>query len=266
MTTESFVGKSYIDLVNTKRGYQIAILSLSIAVGVLSITAMNKQVEVIVMPPDYYEPVIVNGNYANESYAASHAVGIAGMIANVSERNADFVMQSFLKVLSPYLRNQVEATLTAETKILKTRKARQSFLIEDVMYDGKNNIVWVWGEKSLTFAGGGNHSERFTYEFRIEPKNGSPRVTHFDAYPGIPRAKDSKYKVEMLPYLSRELKLVKQIADPASKASYDVTPDPLADELEAQNPAASVTPNKPTEKSVAELPKDTGIKTKENPL
>lgn len=230
---ESFVNKDFTDLVQTRRGYQLVILSLSLAVGMLSIAVLNKQVEVVVMPPDYFEPVIVNGSYANESYAASHALGIAGMIGNVSEKNAEFVMQSFLKVLSPFLRNQVEATLNAETKILKTRKARQTFLIEDVMFEPKNNIIWVWGQKTLTFAGGGNHSERFTYEFRIEPKNGSPRVTHFDAYPGIPNSKDSKYTVEMQPYLTRELKLVKDIANPASKAKYDVTPDPLADEPDA---------------------------------
>ena len=230
---ESFVQKDFTDLVQTRRGYQLVILSLSLAVGMLSIVVLNKQIEVVVMPPDYYEPVIVNGSYANESYSASHALGIAGMIGNVSEKNAEFVMQSFLKVLSPFLRNQVEATLNAETKILKTRKARQTFLIEDVMFEPKNNIIWVWGQKTLTFAGGGNHSERFTYEFRIEPKNGSPRVTHFDAYPGIPKSKDSKYTVEMQPYLTRELKLVKDLANPASKAKYDVTPDPLANEPEA---------------------------------
>lgn len=230
MSSKSFVNESYTDLVNTRRGYQIAILSLSLSVGILCLMAFNKQVEVVVMPPDYYEPVVVNGSYANKSYAASHALGIAAMLGNVSERNADFVMANFLKVLSPYLRSQIESSLNAEVKILKTRKARQTFLIDDVMYEPRNNIIWVWGQKTLTFAGGGNHSERYTYEFRIEPKNGSPRVSHFDAYPGIPRAKDSKYTVEMLPYLSRELKLVQETADPASNAKYDVTPDPLAEQ------------------------------------
>lgn len=248
-SSKSFVNESYTDLINTRRGYQLAILSLSLAVGLLGIMAFNKQVEVVVMPPDYWEPVVVNGSYANQSYAASHAVGIAAMIGNISEKNADFVINNFLKVLSPYLRSQIEATLNAEVKILKTRKARQTFLIEDVLYEPRNNVIWVWGQKSLTFAGGGNHSERFTYEFRIEPKNGAPRVSHFDAYPGIPRKKDEKYTVEMKPYLSQELKLVQDTADPASKAKYDVTPDPLAEE---QTPATLPTNEQDADKPAAE--------------
>jgi conjugal transfer pilus assembly protein TraE len=248
-SSKSFVNESYTDLINTRRGYQLAILSLSLAVGLLGIMAFNKQVEVVVMPPDYWEPVVVNGSYANQSYAASHAVGIAAMIGNISEKNADFVINNFLKILSPYLRNQIEATLNAEVKILKTRKARQTFLIEDVLYEPRNHVIWVWGQKSLTFAGGGNHSERFTYEFRIEPKNGAPRVSHFDAYPGIPRTKDEKYTVEMKPYLSQELKLVQDTAEPASKAKYDVTPDPLADE---QTPATLPTNEQDAETPAAE--------------
>lgn len=248
-SSKSFVNESYTDLINTRRGYQIAILSLSLAVGLMAIMAFNKNVEIVVMPPDYSEPIVVNGSYANQSYAASHALGIAAMVGNISEKNADFVITNFLKVLSPYLRSQIESTLNAEVKILKTRKARQTFLIEDVMYEPRNNIIWVWGQKTLTFAGGGNHSERFTYEFRIEPKNGAPRVSHFDAYPGIPRAKDEKYTVEMKPYLSQELKQVQDTADPASKAKYDVTPDPLAED---KTPATLPTNEHKTEVGVKE--------------
>jgi conjugal transfer pilus assembly protein TraE len=239
---QSFVGKSYSDIVQTKKGYQIAVLSLSLAVGLLSILVMNKNVEVIVMPPDYYEAITVNGDYANEAYAASHAMGIAGMIGNVSERNVEFVTETFLKVLSPYLRSQVEAALNAEAQILKTRRARQTFMIEDVMYEPRNNIVWVWGQKTLTFAGGGTHSERFTYEFRIQPKHGAPRVSHFDAYTGAPNAKDTEYTVDMLPYLSRELKLVKLMANPATMAKYGVTPDP-----EGVKPTAAASPTQGSE-------------------
>lgn len=254
--SKSFVNQSYTDLINTRRGYQIAILSLSLAVGLLAIMAFNKDVEIVVMPPDYNEPIVVNGSYANQSYAASHALGIAAMIGNISEKNADFVITNFLKVLSPFLRNQIESTLKAEVKILKTRKARQTFLIEDVMYEPRNNVIWVWGQKSLTFAGGGNHSERFTYEFRIEPKNGAPRVSHFDAYPGIPRANDDKYTVEMKPYLSQELKQVQDTADPASKAKYDVKPDPLADD---KTPATLPTNEQTIEESGQNQPAGTEL-------
>lgn len=256
----SFVGKSYSDIIATKKGYEITILALSLTVALLGILVFNKTVETVVMPPDYYEAIVVNGDYANEAYSASHAMGIAGMIGNVSERNVEFVTQSFLKVLSPHLRQQVESALNAEAQILKTRKARQTFLIEDVMYEPRNNITWVWGQKTLTFAGGGSHSERFTYEFRITPKHGSPRISHFDAYAGVPNAKDASYTVDMQPYLSRELKLVKLMAEPEKNAQYDVKTEKLEEPKVDSKPngsTATTTKTKEPAANVALDPKET---------
>ncbi len=202
---ESFVGKSYMDLLASEKFYKVSIATLAIAVCILSVLVATKNVEVVVMPPDYTEPVIVNGQYANQSYSAMHGLAIAAMIGNLNERNADFVSTQLIKLLSPYLQNQIGAVIEAEATILKTRRAEQTFLVENVQYEPKNQLVWVWGRKTLKFQGGGQQTNRFTYEFRIQPNHGSPRITHYDAYKGTPKSKSSDYVVDIKPYLTLEL-------------------------------------------------------------
>lgn len=204
---EGMAAQSYKDLQNAKRTYQLAIGSLSVAVLILTILVSTKNTEVVVMPPDYYEPVVVNGNYANQAYAAGHAMMVANLMGNVNERNIEFVTGVVLRMLSPHLHAELYQAFQTETQVLKNRRARQSFYIEDVMFEPRNNIVFVWGTKRTSLVGQSEISERFTYEFKIEPKNGMPKITHFDAYPGIPNVRDPKRVVELKPYLTRDLKL-----------------------------------------------------------
>lgn len=216
---------SYHDLQQAKKTYRLAIGSLSVAVLILTFMVSSKKTEVVVMPPDYYEPIIVNGNYANQAYAASHAMNIANLMGNVNERNVDFVMENILRMLSPHLRSQLAQAFQNEVQILKSRRARQSFYVEDVMYDPKNNIVFVWGNKRTSMVGQSEITDRFTYEMRIQPSNGMPKITHFDAYPGIPKSRDQNRVVEIQPYLTRELKLAQLMA--SDNVTYE---QPSADE------------------------------------
>ena len=208
----SFVEKSYTDLLATEKFYKITIAALALAVCILAITSSTKSVEVVVMPPDYVEPIVLNGQYANKSYSAMHGLAIASMVGNLNQRNADFVTTQFIKLLSPHLQNAIGPLIEAEASILKTRNAEQMFIVENVQYEPKNKLVWVWGKKTLKFQGGGQQLDRFTYEFRITPKNGSPRITHFDAYKGTPKNKNSDYVVDINPYLTPELKEITESA------------------------------------------------------
>lgn len=206
----SITAVAYTDLMNSKKAYHITIASLAITVLFLVVMVSAKSTEIVVMPPDYYEPVIVNEQYANQSYAAGHAVGIALLIGNISSKNVDFVTETLIKKLSPTLQVSLTNALETEAKLIKRRRARQIFEVEDVMFRNSDNVVWVWGTKETTIKGS-PITETFTYEFRIEPSHGSPKITHFDAYPGRPRNR-SQQPVEVTPYLTRELSLVKAFA------------------------------------------------------
>jgi conjugal transfer pilus assembly protein TraE len=220
--SESLVGKSYRDFEQSKKFNRTVISALSIACAVLTIMVASKDTEIVVMPPSYDSELRVHGNQANEQYMLRHAMGIASLVGNVNERNIDFVVSTVEKMLSPFLQSNLEEGLRNEAQILKIRKASQTFVIEDMMYEPKNNLVWVWGTKTLKVHTGTEKKERFTYEFRIEANNGVPRITHYDAYAGIPKQKNNEeYTVDTSPFLTDALEKAKTGTDP-DKAKFKV--------------------------------------------
>ena len=251
--SKGLVGKSYSDLISSKKAYHTIIGSLSVAVLVLSIAQVSKKTEVIVMPPDYYEPIILNGNYANTGYSAGHAAGIAALLGNVNPVNIDFVTKSVLKLMSPMLQSQFEKSMDTEAKIIKHKKARQSYAIEDVMVRSRDNLIWVWGYKKTTI-GASVVPETFTYEFRIVPNHGQPKITHFDAYSGKPSLR--QVDIEITPYLTQELKLVKEFAGAdvkfiftGSEETEDNSPNKPAPQPESTTNTADTANSSPDEES-----------------
>lgn len=202
---DSIVAKSYSDYENSKRWNKITITSLSVVLCITSYMALRNNVEVVVTPPQYSNELVIKGSRANEAYMTGHAMSIAGLIGNLNDRNVDFVVDQVTRMMTPYLRSNLEDVFIKEAQILKIRKATQHFIIEDMMYEPKNNIVWVWGEKTLKLSTGTEQTQRFTYELRIEPISGSPRITHFDAYTGVPRKKNNDYVVDAKPINTQQL-------------------------------------------------------------
>ncbi|WP_240224667.1 type IV conjugative transfer system protein TraE [Rheinheimera hassiensis] len=205
---DSIVAKSYSDYEKSKRVNQITIASLSVALCITTYMALRNNVEIIVTPPQYSSEIVIQGSRANEAYMTGHAMSIAGLIGNLNERNVDFVVDQVTRMMTPYLRSNLEGMFVKEAQILKIRKASQHFIIEDMMYEPKNNIVWVWGTKTLKLSTGTEDTQRFTYELRIEPVSGSPRITHFDAYNGVPRKKNNDYVVDAKPINTQHLEEV----------------------------------------------------------
>lgn len=241
--SKGMVGQSYSDLISSKKAYHTIIGSLSIAVLVLAIAAVSKSTEVIVMPPDYYEPVILNGSYANSGYSAGHAAGIAALLGNVNPVNIDFVTKTVLKLMSPMLQSQFEKSMDTEAKIIKHKKARQTYEIEDVMVRSRDNLIWVWGYKKTTI-GASVVPETFTYEFRIVPNHGQPKITHFDAYSGKPSLRQDD--VEITPYLTQELKLVKEYAGADVKFIFTDSEETEAQSSNTPATQADAAPNTAT--------------------
>jgi len=202
---DSLIGKSLSDYQNSKRSNQIVITTLSVALCVTSFMALRNNTEVVVTPANFDKEITVRGSRANEAYMTGHALSIAGLAGNLNERNVDFVVNTLSRMMTPYLRTNLEEALMQEAQILKIRKATQSFVIEDMMYEPRNNLVWVWGTKTLQVSTGTTHNQRWTYELRIEPHAGMPRITHFDAYSGVPKKKTDDYVVEANPYMNTEL-------------------------------------------------------------
>lgn len=203
------MASDYSEMVATKYFKDIAITVLALGNLIQIVMLANQDTEVVVTPNQFYQELKIKGNKANEHYMTQHAWSVTALIGNVGPDNVGFVTQSVLKMFSPYLRRQLREALEEEATIIKVRKAKQTFIIEDLMYDPPRNMVWIWGTKTVTTKTGGKDVARWTYEMRIEPWSGVPRITHFDAYKGAPKIKDKEYVVDPKPFLSSQLNEVK---------------------------------------------------------
>lgn len=211
---ESRVIKSYDDVKNKANLNMMITAALSMTSLALAFMAFTKTVEVVVVPPNFTEEIRVADNQANEHYKVRWAFATAALAGNITGKNAEFVVEQIGNMLSPYLKEYVLPGLVKEAQIIKVREASQRFTVEDAIYDPERDIVWIWGWKEFIVKGRDPDRQRWTYEFRIEPFNGRPAITHFDAYPDTPRAKDKTYKVEPQPLLSDDLKQAFETTNP----------------------------------------------------
>lgn len=212
----SLVGMTYTDMLNTRKYMAMAIAALSVVTVIQTVALLVKSTEYIVTPPSYTQALNISNGAGNQEYQQQFALSIALMMGNIDKRNVEFVTGEVLKLMSPQLRSQTAETLKREAQLLKVRKASQTFVVEDMMYSPQNEVVWVWGRKTLTNSSGDKDSRRYTYEFRIEPVDGHPRITYFSGYDGQPKKKDSKYVVPVNPYLTEDQEEVLRTTNPAN--------------------------------------------------
>lgn len=232
---DSFLNKDFTEIVSTKHKKDTVIACLGVLCLLQQFSLMNSDVEVVVSPENFYKELRVSSNQANEHYQTQHAWSITALVGNVNPTNVDFVTDRISKMLSPFLRSQMEESLKAEARILKVRKATQRFVIEDLMYDPKREVTFIWGKKHITTTNRHKDEMRWTYELRIKPYNGSPRITHFDAYKGTPRIKNQDYTVDAKPFLSEELARVQQTTNPEHTVYMKANTNPIEITKESNN-------------------------------
>ena len=232
---ESKVIGSLKEAQETKKTQTIINGVLAASVLGLVMTVAMEDTVAVVTPPQFSEELRVSQNQANEHYKVRWAFAAASLAGNVNDKNAQFVTEQLGLMLSPYLRDAILPTIRRQAQIVAARKAVQRFTIEDAVYEPKNDVVFIWGHRELQINKNDQPSkERWTYEFRIQPFTGRPAITHFDSYPGPPRSKDPKYKVEYNPTIADELQKAMETTNP--EAPVAVNNDSLdALEKEANN-------------------------------
>lgn len=207
--SESNIFKSVDDIKSTRRLLLGLLVLLSIAVVILASALVSKDTKVVVVPPDFNRELVVSNNAANEHYKVRWAFAAAAIAGNLSRRNVDFSLEQLNSMFTPYLRENVLPQIKREAHILKARDAKQSFVIEDAIFDPVKDLVWIYGNRTVEVKGGSPHSlavpQRWTYEFRIAPFSGRPSITHFNSYKGLPKSRDLEYQVEPNPKLSQEI-------------------------------------------------------------
>jgi hypothetical protein len=204
-SNQSKLKKSIDDYLSSRRTLFIGNIMLTVAVLVLVISNLSRTVETIAVPPNLTEEARVDGNKANQAYNLTWAHHIAGLTGNVSEANSEFVLTHLELMMSPHLWSQAKDALNQDIMILKSRDAEQQFVIENAVYDEKSEVSWVWGTKKLKIPGAEPRLSRWTYEIRIKPYGGYPRITYLNAYEGPPqrRKRDDLQTVD--PFLTADM-------------------------------------------------------------
>ncbi|PTC00943.1 hypothetical protein C9975_04785 [Thalassospira xiamenensis] len=220
------------DLESIKKIQLMINSALAISVVMLTFMVAIEDTVAVVTPAHFSQELRVSHNQANEHYKVRWAWSAASLAGNINDKNADFVVDELGRMFSPYLKTAILPSIRREVQIVAARKAEQRFAIEDAIYEPQNDVVFIWGYRELRLDNNTTPvKERWTYEFRIEPFTGRPAITHFDSYPGPPRSKNPKYKVEYNPMLPAELEDAIKSTNPEASVKQ-----PAANESnEAQN-------------------------------
>jgi hypothetical protein len=198
--TYSMVGAAYSDLINTKRQMTWTIFAQSTAILILLIMYATKDQMIVLVPNSINEELHIGEGVANAAYQKRYADYIARTIGNVNPNNIEHVKKNINDMLSPALRSVLLPALEREVTLLKVRELSQDFIVRDIIWSGKNDLAYVWGEKvTRERSGQERDSEDYTYEVRVKPFDGFPRVVHLVGYKGSPKNNPKKSAVQEKP-------------------------------------------------------------------
>ncbi|WP_275211849.1 TraE/TraK family type IV conjugative transfer system protein [Citrobacter freundii] len=145
----------------------------------------------IVTPPNMNEEITVVGNKASESYKTQWALFFSTLLGNINPTNISFVTAYVLDALSPELQAKTSESLQEQINIMQARGVEQTFKPNDIYFDPKNDMVYVWGTKTtrLVNVPDKTESSKWTYEWVLGMKNGRPRMAYVNQYSGTPNIK-----------------------------------------------------------------------------
>lgn len=177
--------------------------NVMLGVALLGMTWMhwNTKPTVIIKPPVLTGEIRIEDGLPNKEWQESWALFLSHMLGNINPRNVDFVTRTTISMLSPKLQVSKEADIRRMVEMMKMSNLTQSFDVQDLQYEPRSRIVWVWGYKTTQLATAraasstelSNNSNtadrrRWTFEYVIRLSEvGMPVVTHIDQYEGLPK-------------------------------------------------------------------------------
>lgn len=204
---DSQIAKSWSQAIASRNIAQITNLLLAFALVVLIMKMVFHKPITIVTPPDFTREFTIQGDKVSDHYKIAWSIFLANTIGNTNQRNITFNKTVITSMLSPNLQDKIGDKMDRAAEILRTRKVNQSFIIEDTRYDSRNDIVYVWGKKTVTAMRQDPITSNWTFEVQVKSSQGAPRVSYLKQYRGNPRVNELKGKqVKNTPeYLSPEI-------------------------------------------------------------
>ena len=185
MLWKSKIKESYDNLNISNKNIGRSNLALSISVVLLLFMVMTKQTEVIVMPNDFKEPIVMNGNSVTQEFKIQWGLMISNIIGNITPKNAKFVIDRVTKMIPLELNpDEAEATMAAAIEEMALRGVSQKFVPSDAIYSSVTDYVWVVGEQTTTsLKTGAADTTAYTFELKIGIRNGNPMILDIQQYP-----------------------------------------------------------------------------------
>ncbi|KAA1186416.1 TraE/TraK family type IV conjugative transfer system protein [Photorhabdus heterorhabditis] len=189
---ESGAGITYSELIlrNAKIVKSNILLAAVVAAVVVKVMFFSDPITIIT-PPNMTEEIKLIGNKTSESYKTQWALFFSTMVGNINPKNINFVTDYITEALSPELQAKTSEELQNQATLMATRGVDQSFSPNDIYYDPKNDVVYVWGNKTTRLINVPDkvESSRWTYEWVLGMKNGRPRIAYVKQYAGTPNIK-----------------------------------------------------------------------------
>lgn len=167
-------------------------LTVLIMVGLLcytTISAIQKDSIVMVMPPYLDQRVEIGYNAASKSFHQKYALYAAILIGNTNPDNVHSIVSALSHTFSPKLYHEVKADLMLQADSLKNSNTTLAFHPNMAMseYNPVTNLIYIPGKQIIRDESGTPRAKVVTYEFELEIKNYVPSITHFARYDGEPK-------------------------------------------------------------------------------
>lgn len=164
----------------------ISNVTLAVALLVSVFHSVFTKPDTILVPPVVNEQMKIGLNSANEAYIKSFGLYAATLIANITQANADFVVDSISQFIDPAIypdiRKQILAA--AQTSSFKEAAAATKFVPHDVIYEPDTSKVFILGDSSIITSVGAQSPRPLVIEMTIHIKDKLPVISTLDTYEG----------------------------------------------------------------------------------
>jgi conjugal transfer pilus assembly protein TraE len=161
-------------------------LCLGVAVLILGGAAVNQRDRVVVMPPTIDAPYALGWSSATPEYLKSMALYFTGVIGSLNPRTVEYVIKVIDTFCDPSVAQEIKRRLRAIAADYEFRQSTASnwFEAEKLAWEQKSGKVFVIGRLVSVNTGNLSSSKQVIYEYKIDIREGQPRITHFDSYEG----------------------------------------------------------------------------------
>ena len=163
---------------------------------VVGLAAFTRGEVVVLTPLELTQPMKVARDRADQSFAESWSLVMAGLLGNVTPGNADDLKRLITPLLAPSVYQDVVNALARQVEQIKLDRVTMRFEPREVIFEPKTEKVFVVGSSIVSGPMGRDDRDARTYELIVKVRAYQPYVTHLETYRGQPRTLENLARLE----------------------------------------------------------------------